>query len=214
MPGYRVERELRKEGYELVAGLDEAGRGAWAGPLYAAAVILPLDKAETILQLRSEGVRDGKLISPKRREKLYEGVVKEVAVARGVGYASAREVDELRLTAATRLAMARALEDLPQWPDFLLIDGRYLTLPDVSLPQNSLSRGEWQARSIAAASIVAKVERDRHMRQLDERWPGYGFAQHKGYGTQAHRDALKREGPCPEHRFSFRPVAELDRARP
>jgi len=209
MPKPNVENNLRRQGFKLVAGLDEAGRGAWAGPLYAAAVILPLDDTEVIQRVWREGVRDGKRITPRRRESLYENVVKEVAVGCEVGYVTAGEVDGMGLTAATQLAMARALEKLAQQPDFLLIDGGYMKIPTVPLPQEGLVRGERQARCIAAASIAAKVERDRRMRELDERYPDYGFAQHKGYGTEAHRRALKRIGPCPEHRASFKPIAAL-----
>jgi ribonuclease HII len=209
MPKPIVENNLRRQGFKLVAGLDEAGRGAWAGPLYAAAVILPLDSTEVIQRVWREGVRDGKRITPNRREMLYEQVIKEVAIGWGVGYATAGEVDDQGLTAATQLAMARALEKLSQQPDYLLIDGGYMKLPTVPLEQKGLTRGEREARCIAAASIAAKVERDRRMRELDERYPDYGFAQHKGYGTEAHRRALKRMGPCGEHRSSFKPIAEL-----
>jgi ribonuclease HII len=210
MPNFRIERDLRKRGLTLVAGLDEAGRGAWAGPLYAAAVILPLDEPETILQLKNEGVRDGKRISSNRREKLCEEVVKKRAIAWGAASASAREIDELGLTTATHLAMERALEDLSTQPEYLLIDGHYFRLPSIPEDkQESFKQGELQARCIAAASIVAKVERDRFMRELDETYPGYGFAQHKGYGTQMHRSALKKLKPCPEHRKSFKPVAVM-----
>lgn len=210
MPGFKVEHDLRKQGYRWVAGLDEAGRGSWAGPLYAAAVILPLsaEGASTVQLLHNEGVRDGKRISPKRRESLCE-LVEELALTYGVGVASAGEVDAWGLTRATQLAMERALANLTRRPDYLLIDGKYLKLPGVDLPQEGLPYGEWKARSIAAASIVAKVERDRRMRELDEAHPGYGFAQHKGYGTEAHRKALKKLGPCPEHRRSFKPIATL-----
>ena len=205
MPNFRIERKLRKKGYRLVAGVDEAGRGAWAGPLYAAAVILPLggEDGEAIFRLKDEGVRDGKRITPRRREYLNE-VVRDVALGVGVGRTSVGELDEMGVVPATLLAMERAVRDLPQVPDYLLID--YYKLPEVDIAQESYPKGEWLARCIAAASIVAKVARDEHMRALDEQYPEYSFAQHKGYGTARHSEALKKHRPCIEHRRSFRPV--------
>lgn len=195
-----------RQGLRHVAGLDEAGRGAWAGPVVAAAVILPPDP----LRLRQHlaEVRDSKQLPPAARERLFEAI-QAVALGVGVGMASAEEIDALGILAATRLAMTRALAALPLPPQALVIDA--LTLP-VPLPQRSRVGADARCLSVAAASIVAKVTRDRWMQAMEERYPGYGFAQHKGYGTPAHRRALEARGPCPIHRRSFGPVQEAAQA--
>ncbi len=203
MPNLDEERRLWRQGYRHVAGLDEAGRGAWAGPVYAAAVVLPLERAD--LSAALAGVTDSKLLSPTRREALLD-VVYEVALGVGVGWAAPDEIDALGILPATRLAMRRALEALPFYPDALLLD--YVRLPDVPLPQAALPKADGRCLSVAAASIVAKVSRDRQMVALDRRYPGYGFARHKGYGTAAHRAALARLGPSPLHRMSWAPLRE------
>jgi ribonuclease HII len=199
------EKEFLDRGLALVAGLDESGCGAWAGPVTAGAVILPLDHANLLDEL--DGVRDSKLCTALQRDKLYD-LVQSVAVAVGVGVASAEEVDDIRVVPASKLAMRRALEDLPLTPQALLIDGGYMRLPDVDLEQQPLVKGELKSISIAAASIVAKVTRDRHMLTQSTTYPDYGFARHKGYGTPQHRAALDELGPCPIHRRTFWPVRE------
>lgn len=203
-PNLEEELALRAVGYACVAGLDEAGRGAWGGPVCAAAVVLPLERADLVDLL--EGVRDSKLLSPRQREVLLP-VVLEVARAVGVGWGEPAEVDLWGVVAATRLAMARAVADLDGRVDALLID--HLQVPGLCLPQRSLSKADAHCLTVAAASIVAKVRRDRLMIALDEDLPGYGFAQHKGYGTPQHREALARLGPSPIHRMSWRPVREM-----
>ncbi len=202
----RYEAGLWEEGYRRIAGLDEAGRGAWAGPVVAAAVILP-PQAEACAPLLGL-VRDSKRLTPLQREQVLERI-QAVALAIGVGMASAPTVDALGIIPATRQAMHQALQALHPAPDYLLIDA--LSLPRVQLPQQALIRGDAISLSIAAASIVAKVTRDRLLIELDARYPGYGFARHKGYGTATHRQALARLGPSPEHRKSFRPLQELSR---
>ena len=202
-PDISAERRLWTLGYLRVAGVDEAGRGPWAGPVVAAAVILPPHDEHLVEHLL--GVTDSKQLTPARREILYERIG-EIALGIGVGEAYAREIDALGIVAATELAMHRALVALPEPPDYLLID--YMALPDVDLPQESIVKGDQRVLSIAAASIVAKVTRDRIMVELDKRYPGYGFAQHKGYGTKAHQEALRRLGPSPVHRRSWKPVKE------
>ncbi len=192
-----------------MAGVDEAGRGAWAGPVYAAAVILPLDQPD--LPAALDGVADSKQLSPGRREALL-AVIHSVALSVGVGVSTAVEVDGLGILPATRLAMRRALESLTPAPEALLLD--YVALPEVHLPQRSLPKADRHCLSVAAASIVAKVSRDRWMMALGERYPGYGFARHKGYGTAAHRSALARLGPSPVHRMSWAPLQALDQNRP
>ena len=199
-PSLAEEQPLWLSGCQRVAGLDEAGRGAWAGPVVAAAVILPADPD---VAQRLAGVADSKQLTPAQRQRLYDLVLQEAA-AWAVGVEPAASIDAIGIAAATRSAMRAAILCLPQLPDFLLID--YVHLPALAIPQRSLVRGDSTVLSIAAASIVAKVTRDRLMAELDRRFPGYGLERHKGYGTAGHQTALRRLGPCPEHRLSFHPV--------
>jgi ribonuclease HII len=202
-PTLEEEERLLLQGHTVVAGLDEAGRGCLAGPVVAAAAILPL--AEDCLRLFA-GVRDSKLLSAAQRERLYI-VVMERAVGVGVGVVSVEWIDRYNILRATRLAMQQALAALPVRPTYLLLDA--LKLPAVRLPQLALIKGDARCLSIAAASIIAKVTRDRLMQTLDEQYPGYGFARHKGYGTPEHQRALARLGPSPAHRRTFAPVRKL-----
>ncbi len=195
---------LLRQGYSLVAGLDEAGRGCLAGPVVAAAVILPLER-DTCAELFA-GVCDSKQLTPLARESFYDTIVSN-AVAISVGFGSVELIDERNILQATRLAMRAALAQLSPAPHALLLDA--LLLPDVPLPQRSIIKGDALCLSIAAASIIAKVTRDRLMLQLHEQYPLYGFAQHKGYGTDAHLAALREHGASPIHRQSFAPVREL-----
>ncbi len=198
------ERHLYANGYRLIAGLDEAGRGAWAGPVAAAAVILPLERDD--LQKALAGVTDSKQLKAEQRAELAP-LIKEVAVAWSVGRVTSEEIDKKGIVDATKLAMQRALNKLLVNPDYLLIDA--LALPDMVMPadkQTHLIKGDEKSLSIAAASILAKVTRDQHMIGLDEMFPEYGFAQHKGYGTRMHRSNLGRHGPCRAHRHSFKPI--------
>ncbi len=203
-PGLREEVAAWQAGYQLVAGLDEAGRGAWAGPVYAAAVILPPQPGRLRQQLA--GVRDSKTLTPAAREKLLS-VIEEIAVAVGVGSATPAEIDRNGIVPATRLAMRRALAAITPPADYLLLD--YITLPQITLPQRAFPRGEQVSLSVAAASIVAKVYRDRLLVHLDKEFPGYGFARHKGYGTAAHQQALARLGATSIHRHSWAPLRAL-----
>ncbi len=203
-PSLEAERRLWALGYFYVAGLDEAGRGPWAGPVVAAAVVLPSGRED--LEEALAGVDDSKRLSASARERLYERI-QSIALGVGVGMASHEEIDAMGIVPATRLAMRRALAALPHMPDYLLLD--HLRLPEVNIPQESFTRGDSRVLSIAAASIIAKVTRDRIMEELDARYPGYGFAQHKGYGTAAHRQALARLGPSPIHRRTWAPVQEV-----
>ncbi len=199
------EKKYLEDGHQIIAGIDEAGRGAWAGPVSAAAVILPLDHKDLLDEL--EGVRDSKRCTRLQRDRLYE-VIKEVARAVGVGLASQQEVDKLGIVPASKLAMTRAVNKLKVRPEMLLIDGHYMQLPDIDLPQEAFNKGESKSLSIAAASIIAKVERDRYMITIGDQYPDYGFGRHKGYGTVQHRVALGEFGPCLLHRRTFRPVKE------
>ena len=203
LPSLDWERRLWAQGYRCVAGLDEAGRGAWAGPVVAAAVILPPDDGELARHL--EGVCDSKLLSPARREALLS-VISRYALALGVGAVAPAIIDTVGIVAATRQAMALALRVLWPLPECLLVD--YLQLPDVPLPQECMPRGDALVLSIAAASIVAKVSRDRMMVGLDRVFPGYGFVRHKGYGTEEHQAALAWLGPSAVHRLSFAPLRQ------
>ncbi len=206
-PTLEEERSLVELGLVPAAGLDEVGRGCWAGPLVAAAVVLPVEDLLARPDLLA-GVDDSKRLSPRRREALA-GRIYEVALGVGIGLVSPALVDALGIVRATGLAMRRALARLPLTPRFLLVDGQVAF--DLPLPQRLLTRGDARSLSIAAASIVAKVYRDRLMVAWAERYPFYGFEQHKGYGTALHRQALERWGPCPLHRRSFFPVRALVR---
>lgn len=198
------ERRLWGRGFRRVAGLDEVGRGAWAGPVVAAAVILPPGDPELANHLG--GVRDSKLLSPPRREALV-GLIAEHALAIGVGAMSAGAIDAMGIVPATRRAMYLALDSLASAPDHLLVD--HLTLPDLPLAQISMPHGDLQVLSIAAASIVAKVCRDRLMARYEPLFPGYGLVRNKGYGTPEHRAGLQALGPSAIHRFSFAPLQTL-----
>ena len=196
----RVEEALLyKQGYHMVAGVDEVGRGPLAGPVMAAAVILPENlKGPWVSQLR-----DSKQLTPGQREYLSDHL-QESALALGVGQTEPWEIDLVGIVEATRQAMMRAIGRLPLEPEFLLIDA--LPLPDVAIGQKAIVHGDALCLSIAAASIAAKVVRDRLMIGEEQVYPGYGFKDHKGYGTPRHMDALERLGPCPIHRRSFSPI--------
>jgi len=201
-PDLSFEISLRSAGATMIAGFDEAGRGAWAGPVTAAAVVLPIEVREKALL---GGVRDSKQLTPAQRSAL-EPVIKLVAQAWAVGFASSQEIDSLGILSATRLAMMRALTGLPFPPGHLLIDA--LFLPEITIPQTALLKGDQRSLSIAAASILAKTARDRFMEDLAVQAPDYGFEHHKGYGTRRHQSALSIQGPCVFHRFSYAPVKE------
>ena len=185
--------------FKRIAGLDEAGRGALAGPVAVGAVILPDD--EPLLLQALAGVRDSKQMTPLGRERLAPRI-REVALVWGVAFASAEEIDSLGIVRATRTAAMRALRGLSISPQYLLTDFR-LELPQLELPQTSLVKGDARCLSIACASVLAKTARDGLMRELDSQYPGYGLGKHKGYGTQAHRSALKRLGYSSIHRKTF-----------
>ncbi len=187
------EKELRKNGYNLIAGIDEVGRGPLAGPVITAAVILP---ENCII----EGINDSKKLSAAKREYLSEKI-KEEAVAFSFGSASPDEIDDINILQATYRAMAKAIDGLKIKPDFVLADA--VTIPNITVPQKGIIHGDAKSISIGAASIIAKVERDAMMSAYDEVYPGYGFDRNKGYGSSEHIEALKEMGPCPIHRKSF-----------
>ncbi len=189
-----IDKEWFKKGAKKICGIDEAGRGPLAGPVVVAAVIMPQDSM-------IEGVNDSKKVSERKREKLYEEITSS-AIAWGVGIIDQKEIDEINILNATKKGLTKALTELSQKPDIILVDA--LTgINTIGIPYESIIKGDAKSYSIAAASIVAKVTRDRIMRQWSEVYPQYGFEKHKGYGTAAHIKAIKENGICPLHRKTF-----------
>lgn len=199
VPTFKTERELIAQGLSLIAGVDEAGCGCWAGPVYAAAVILPLNSRIAL-------IRDSKRLSLAQRERVITDI-KEKALAWAVGTATHQEVDKLNIRQAAFLAMRRAIQGLTTQPQIILADG--FMIPEISIPCRRIVGGDRLVKSIAAASIIAKVERDLELERLDKEFPGYGFADHKGYGTKQHQAALKLLGPSPIHRLTYEPIKKI-----
>ena len=208
IPDFELETKLHRQGCERVAGLDEVGRGCLAGPAAAGAVILPANPGPDLFAL----ARDSKQLSPAQREEAYQAITAS-ALSYAVGWTTPAEIDRIGIAASVRRAMRRALAKLNPPPDYLLIDA--FPLPSSNLPQKSIIRGDSKSLSIASASIVAKVERDRYMVSLAKRYESYGFHAHKGYATRRHLDAIARFGPCHAHRMTFAPVKrQAHRIRP
>jgi ribonuclease HII len=203
-PDLKMETDLMSRGYKLIAGIDEVGRGALAGPVVAAAVIIPDNNRLPDY----DGIRDSKEMSPVSRDNAFEVII-SWAVDIGIGIVSPQIIDEINILGATRRAMRQAVGNLSLEPDFLLIDG--MALPHSSISQQGIIKGDKRCLSIACASIIAKVIRDRIMIDLDRSFPEYGFAVHKGYGTKRHLLSLSRNGPAAVHRYSFAPVRNLVR---
>jgi ribonuclease HII len=195
----RHERELRGRGYSRIAGIDEAGRGPLAGPVVAAAVILPE-------KFRHKTLTDSKQLSPARREEIYDEIMAHPGVVWAVSVVEVEEIDRINILRATHQAMRRAVAALAVAPDHALIDG--LPVRPFPIEHTALVGGDGRSFSIAAASVIAKVTRDRLMLEMDARHPGYEFAQHKGYGTELHLARLRAHGPCPIHRKTFLPVRQ------
>lgn len=237
-PDFTEEKKLWKEGYKIVAGLDEAGRGPLAGPVVAAAVSMTNQKFTLFTLLNAtklkqgrdrvstgfKGIKDSKQLTQKQREKFYKVLINDKNIEWGIGKVSEKIIDEINILEATKLAMLRAIKNLESRQrrgspeaariknkgseiDFLLIDGNFGL--DISLPQRSIIKGDQKVISISAASIIAKVSRDRIMEKFHKKYPQYGFARHKGYPTKLHVKMLKKFGPCPIHRKSFYPVRDL-----
>ena len=204
-PHLRLEARYWNSGYKLVAGIDEVGRGAWAGPVVAAAVVLPV--RPRFLNRKLKDVKDSKCLSPHIRDKMSR-LILDVALFFGFGSASPEEIDECGIVAATRTAMCRAVTALSSQPDQLLIDAVDLD-SELDIPQRAMNFGDSISLSIAAASILAKVYRDQLMVALSSQYPGYGFERHKGYGTNMHYDMLTQLQPTPVHRHTFKPIAAL-----
>ncbi|HPC58137.1 MAG TPA: ribonuclease HII [Kiritimatiellia bacterium] len=202
----RHEQEAWAQGARRIAGVDEAGRGPLAGPVVAAAVVFQRDFLEAEAGGALRGLTDSKKLPARRREFFHALLTASPEVDVGIGSASVGEIDSLNILRATHLAMARAIGELARPPDLALVDG--LPVKGLSVPHRAIVGGDAASLSIAAASVVAKVTRDRWLTELAAQYPDYGFERHKGYGTRAHLDALRRYGPCPAHRQSFAPVAQ------
>ena len=194
MVGYEYEKKALEQGFKSICGIDEAGRGPLAGPVFAAAVILPVG-------LEIEGLNDSKKLSEKKRESLFDVII-STASAYSVAYADHAEIDEINILNATFLAMTRAVNGLKIPADFALVDGNRVP-KGLSVPCETIVKGDGISASIAAASILAKVSRDRVMKKADEIYPEYMFAKHKGYPTALHRELVNKYGPCPIHRLTF-----------
>lgn len=194
MPDYEFEKAAVNSGFSCICGVDEAGRGPLAGPVCAAAVILPEDAV-------IEGLDDSKKLTEKKREGLYD-IIKETAVAYSVAYGTLEEIETVNILEATYLAMNRAIEGLTVKPDFALIDGNRVPR-GIKIPCETVVKGDSKSMSVAAASVLAKVTRDRLMLEYDKKYPEYNFKKHKGYGTKEHTELIKQYGPCEIHRLSF-----------
>lgn len=194
MPDYEFEKAAVNSGFSCVCGVDEAGRGPLAGPVCAAAVILPAGAA-------IEGLDDSKKLTEKKRERLYD-IIKQTAVAYSVAYGTLEEIETVNILEATYLAMNRAIEGLTVKPDFALIDGNRVPR-GIKIPCETIVKGDSRSMSVAAASVLAKVTRDRLMLEYDKKYPEYNFKKHKGYGTKEHTELIKQYGPCEIHRLSF-----------
>lgn len=197
----QLEEAARRDGYRLIAGVDEAGRGPLAGPVVAAACILPTNAL-------FPGINDSKKLSSAQRKQLFESLLAAKEISYGIGIVNPDIIDNINILQATIHAMKLAIAELPTLPDYLLVDG--MNIPNCSIPHSKEIKGDGRSQSIAAASIIAKETRDRIMIEYDEHWPEYGFAKHKGYPTAAHLDAIERHGPCPIHRMSFEPFKSME----
>jgi ribonuclease HII len=197
-PDFSFERDAKTRGFAIICGIDEAGRGPWAGPVVAAAVVLDVDNIPM-------GLNDSKKLTHAKRDVLFADIMESAQV--GIGIGDETRIDRDNILATTLWAMAQAVDQLKTEPDFALVDGN--RAPQLSCDVQTIVEGDAKSLSIAAASIIAKVTRDRLMVEMDRAFPGYGFARHKGYGTAAHHAALLSLGPCPHHRKSFKPIAAL-----
>lgn len=200
MPNLLYEQEKQNDGFHRIAGIDEAGRGPLAGPVSAAAVILPEGFTHELLD-------DSKKLTAKRRDLLFEELTEREDISWALSYGEVEEIETINILKSTHAAMARAAQALNQQPDYCLIDG--LPVPNFPIASEGIVKGDGKSLSIAAASIIAKVSRDRLMLEYAEQYPEYGFERHKGYGTKLHLEALRKHGPCPIHRKTFAPVAQL-----
>lgn len=197
----KFEKAAQKQGFKAIAGIDEAGRGPLAGPVVAAACIIPFG-------LKIKGVNDSKQLTEQSRSDLYNIILENPTILSGIGIVSHQEIDRINIYQATIVAMLQAVAALAAVPDMLLVDG--LQLPHPSIPCQKIIKGDCKSQSIAAASIIAKVTRDRIMETFHQEWPQYGFNKHKGYATEQHIEAIKKWGPCPIHRMTYEPLKSLN----
>lgn len=204
LPSYNFEQNLKSQ-YKLIAGIDEAGRGPLAGPVVAAACILDIEKINQLPEQQKKLIRDSKKLSPKQREEIFEIIIQNSQY--GVGEVGHQTIDEINIFNATFLAMRLAIDNLAIEPDYILVDGNKI-IPKLNLPQQAIINGDSLSLSIASASIIAKVTRDRLMMQYHQQYPQYGFNEHCGYGTEKHFAAIVKYGPSPIHRLSFSPFAQ------
>lgn len=196
----RFEKSARKRGFKTIAGVDEAGRGPLAGPVVAAACIIPNN-------VFINGVDDSKKLTAHDRLQLFEQITNDPRIYYGIGIVEAKEIDQINILQASIQAMHRAISRLECIPDLLLVDGMFL--PHITIPSQKIIKGDSLSQSIAAASIIAKETRDMLMAKYDEQWPNYGFAKHKGYGTAQHLEAINKHGPCALHRTTFEPIKSM-----
>ncbi len=203
---FREEKKLWRKGYKKIAGLDESGRGPLCGPVVAAAVVID---RRTFLRRRSvlPNIKDSKKLSPKKREEFYKILINHPNIRWGIGQVSEKVIDKINILEATKLAMQKAVQKLKRKPDFLILDGNFKI--DLPIFQKSIVKADEKVFSCAAASIIAKVTRDRIMKELHKKYPQYGFAQHKGYPTKFHKKMLKKYGPGKIHRRTFKPVKNM-----
>jgi ribonuclease HII len=203
-PNFNEEKLLWSRGFKFVAGLDEVGRGPLAGPVLACAVVV---LQFPILNFKFSEVKDSKKLTPEKREELYKILIKHPQIKYGIGQVSEKIIDKINIFEATKLAMQKSLENLDCRPDCMILDGNFEIKSDI--PQKSIIKGGTKVFSVACASIIAKVTRDRMMKKLHKKYPEYGFDKHKGYGTALHFEMLKKYGPCKIHRKSFYPVSQI-----
>lgn len=208
-PTFKEEKRLMKKGYRVIAGIDEVGRGPIAGPVVASAVMIKSCNNLAIKQFNNFGIRDSKLLSPKRREEIYKILINHPKIVWRTGRVSEKVIDRINILEATKLAMKRAVKKLKLKPDFLLLDGNF-TLENLDCSQKAIPGGDKKVFLIAASSIIAKVTRDRLMVRFHKKYPQYRFERHKGYGTKLHFKMIKKHGPCKIHRYSFRPIKLQD----
>ncbi len=202
MLGLETEKQIFKKGFKLIGGVDEAGRGPLAGPVVAACVVI--DENFKIDHPDLELIADSKTLSAKKREALF-GLIRQKALAVEIGIADNLLIDKVNILQASFLAMKQAIRRLPAQPDYIILDGSF-KIPKLTQPQTAIIKGDAKVWTIAAASIIAKVSRDWLMQEFDTKYPAYGFAKHKGYGTKSHMESIATYGPCPIHRLSFKPL--------
>jgi len=202
----RHEETLNKRGFSFICGVDEVGRGPWAGPITAAAVVIERNDYK-FKKLKKIGVRDSKKLDEEKREKFFTILTSDPEISYSLGWVSSREIDKLGMAEANNLVLKRAIRRLKIKPDYVLSDG--LNIKKLSLAKEKIIKGDRKILTIAVASIIAKVSRDRYMVELSKKYAHYGFEKHKGYGTKKHQEAIKKFGLCPEHRKSFKPISEI-----